>query len=103
MDRRKSWWRAPIAFVLTVGWLGLAIWWTFREGIPRMPPDQWGNLAAGVFAPLAFLWLVVGYFQQGEELRDNVSALRLQEEALRLQVQELKESVAQQTAVAAAA
>jgi hypothetical protein len=43
-------------------------------------------------APLAFLWLVLGYLQQGEELR-------LSTEALRLQAEELKNSVEQQRAL----
>jgi len=103
MNPQKSRWRTPIALLVSVGWLVLGAWWVFRDGVPGLQLDQWGDLAGGAFAPLAFLWLVVGYLQQGEELRDNVRALHLQEEALRLQVQELKESVQQQTAVATAA
>ncbi|MBF4211172.1 hypothetical protein EI533_26100 [Pseudomonas donghuensis] len=45
---------------------------------------------AGVFSPLAFLWLVLGFVQQGFELR-------ISSDALRLQAKELKASVAQQT------
>src|SRR5262245_17358401 len=97
MYPRKSRWRTPIAMFVSAAWLSLGLWWIFRGGVPLLQLDQWGDLAAGAFAPLAFLWLVVGYLQQGEELRDNVRALNLQEEALRLQVQELRESVQQQT------
>ena len=43
--------------------------------------------------PLAFLWLVVGYHQQGEELRLNTQALSLQ-------VTELQNSIAQQKIIA---
>jgi hypothetical protein len=104
----KSQWRTPTALVFTTSWLLLALWWTFFRpssawAIPNMDPNAWGDWAGGTFAPLAFLWLVIGYFQQGEELRDNVKALHLQEKALHLQVQELRESVEQQTAAAVAA
>lgn len=61
-----------------------------------MPPNAWGDFFAGVSAPMAFLWLVVGYFQQGDELRQNTQALKLQEKALQLQVEELRASVEQQ-------
>jgi len=39
-----------------------------------------GDFVAGVTAPLAFWWLVLGYFQQGIELRQNVEALERQSE-----------------------
>lgn len=54
-----------------------------------MPPNAWGDFLAGTFAPLAFMWLVFGYRQQGEELKQNT-------EALKLQAEELKNSVEQQ-------
>jgi hypothetical protein len=36
-----------------------------------------------VTRPLALLWLILGYLQQGEELRLNTPALQLQQEELR--------------------
>lgn len=52
--------------------------------------NAWGDFFAGFFAPLAFLWLVLGYLQQGEELKHST-------EALKLQAEELRNSVAQQS------
>lgn len=52
--------------------------------------NEWGDFFAGFFSPLAFLWLVLGYLQQGEELRNSSVALRLQAD-------ELKNSVEQQS------
>lgn len=69
---------------------------TFKCGVPDMTPNEWGDWSAGMAAPVAFLWLVLGYFQQGEELRANV-------EALTLQTEELKHTVAHQSAIAAQA
>jgi len=54
-----------------------------------MKPNEWGDFFAGFFAPLAFLWLVLGYLQQGQELQ-------LSTQALQLQADELKNSVEQQ-------
>jgi hypothetical protein len=51
--------------------------------------NEIGDLAAGVFGPLAFLWLILGYLQQGKELRASTDALKLQ-------AQELNNSVTQQ-------
>lgn len=76
----------------------------FSDAMP-LTLNEWGDFMAGFFAPLAFMWLVLGYFQQGEELRQNTEALKLQaeelrssNEALRLQAEELKNSVEQQRA-----
>jgi hypothetical protein len=63
-----------------------------RDMLSAMTPNTWGDFFAGSFSPLAFLWLVLGYLQQGEELR-------LSTEALRLQADELKHSVEQQRAL----
>ena len=54
--------------------------------------NQFGDLLAGLLGPLAIFWLILGFFQQGDELRNSVHALRLQAE-------ELKQSVEQQKAM----
>lgn len=57
-----------------------------------LKPNEWGDAFAGLFAPVAFLWLVLGFLQQGTELQ-------LSTRALELQVTELKNSVEQQQAL----
>ena len=47
-------------------------------GFATQPPEQLGNFLEGAFAPLAFLWLVIGYFLQQKELEQNTDALRTQ-------------------------
>ena len=37
--------------------------------------NEWGDWAAGIAAPLAFLWLVLGYMQQGAEISENTREL----------------------------
>lgn len=59
------------------------------DELSRLELNALGDFLAGAFGPLAILWLVLGYFQQGEELRQNT-------EALHLQAEELRQSVAQQ-------
>ncbi|MDC4990929.1 hypothetical protein OHW12_15595 [Acinetobacter baumannii] len=58
--------------------------------------NELGDFLAGVFAPLAFLFLYLGYKQQGFELQQNTQALNLQ-------AAELKNSVEQQRLLVEAA
>ena len=53
-----------------------------------MSLNEWGDFFAGASAPLALLWLMIGYFQHGEELRLNTEALRTQQMELKQQVAE---------------
>ena len=54
--------------------------WTEIRG---MPANNLGDFLAGAFSPMAFAWLVLGFIQQGIELRQNSAALTLQAEELR--------------------
>jgi len=84
--------RVRIGIYLTIGWvIGWAILLGFNWDTARlMRFNEWGDFFAGVSGPLALAWLVVGYFQQGEELQKNTTALGKQEEALLEQVAWLK-------------
>lgn len=59
--------------------------------------NEFGGFLAGVFAPIAFFWLILGYMQQGKQLEQNTMALEQQEKALQLQIQEMREGIKQQT------
>jgi len=76
---------------VSVAYAGLLVWlvWVRFDKLPDMELNTIGDFLAGAFSPLAFFWLVVGYFQQGHELGQNT-------EALRLQVQEMSAAVEQQ-------
>lgn len=52
----------------TIGW----------SNIGHAPIETVGNFLEGAFAPLAFLWLVIGYFLQKKELMQNTDAIRMQ-------------------------
>ncbi|AVO55402.1 hypothetical protein [Ectopseudomonas mendocina] len=91
--------------VLTAVWLvglGVAVYLNIDKAA-SMELNSWGDFLAGGFAPLAFFWLVIGYFQQGRELKLSTKALEKQEEALKLQVEELRSSVEQQKELVKAA
>ncbi|WP_030142143.1 hypothetical protein [Pseudomonas fluorescens] len=60
-----------------------------------MPLNNVGDFLAGAFGPIAFFWLILGFMQQGIELR-------LSADALKMQADELRASVEQQTALVAA-
>ncbi|VVP56586.1 hypothetical protein [Pseudomonas fluorescens] len=88
------------------GWLGavltaiyllvmLKLVWGRVGTLQTMELNALGDFLAGAFGPVAFLWLVLGYIQQGQELRQGT-------EALILQAKELKNSVEQQAIIATA-
>ncbi|NSX21865.1 hypothetical protein HTV13_18815 [Pseudomonas putida] len=37
--------------------------------------NELGDFLAGIFGPLALFWVVIGYFQQGEEVRNSTKEL----------------------------
>ncbi len=55
--------------------------------------NEWGDFVAGFVGPLALLWLVLGYFQQQKEIRQNTEALHLQREEMRKAAEEQKNLV----------
>ena len=67
--------------------LGTVIYFKYADA-DVMSLNEWGDFLAGTSAPLALLWLVIGYFQHGAELKLNTKALKMQEEELRRQVEE---------------
>lgn len=56
-----------------------------------LSPNEVGDFLAGAFAPLAFLWLVIGYRMQALELEQNSKALRQQAEEMRSAVEQASE------------
>ncbi|WP_155496376.1 hypothetical protein [Comamonas testosteroni] len=63
--------------------------------------NEFGDMLAGFVGPVAFLWLILGYLQQGEELKENGKALKLQAEELNRSVEEQRaQAVAIQKQVA---
>ena len=81
---------------VTIVWLllfALFTWGRWSE-VAELKPNEVGDYLAGAFAPLAFFWLVLGFFQQGSELRNSGRALWLQGEELQNSVQQQRDLVA---------
>ena len=73
-------WRIWLGLVITISWVAGGI--LFVNYVNESDPSQTDSLAAvgsfleGAFAPLAFLWLVLGLFIQQRELANNTEAIR---------------------------
>jgi hypothetical protein len=79
---------------ITVVWLAvIVVFWIFGGLTSPSSLNELGDFLAGAFAPIAFLWLILGYIQQGKQLDQNTKALEQQERALQLQIEEMRESV----------
>jgi hypothetical protein len=90
------------SYSLSISGVVLTSLWLIAAGIychsrwdvlVELKPDAVANFAAGVCAPLAFLWLVLGFFQQGQELRNSGRALWLQGRELQQSVEQQRELV----------
>lgn len=73
-------WRIWFGTVVTVLWIGGGIGYLYyvSRATPQteFTPEVIGTFLEGAFAPLAFLWLVIGLFIQQRELARNSEALR---------------------------
>ncbi len=79
-------WLLWLGLVLTAIWIGLGFIYILEVLGPirfiNQGADQIGGFLEGAFAPLAFLWLVIGFFLQQRELDENTRAIKGQYEAL---------------------
>lgn len=86
MIREAPDWRIWLGLTITVAWLALGIGYIAADigwrNFVHLPADELGSFLEGAFAPLAFLWLVIGYFLQQKELQQNTQALRAQAEEI---------------------
>jgi hypothetical protein len=73
-------WRISFGIVVTFFWIGAGGWYVLQvaQATPGrdLTPGVIGSFLEGAFAPLAFLWLVIGLFIQQKELAKNSEALR---------------------------
>jgi hypothetical protein len=84
-----------VAIIATTIWIASgAILVSLRiDEVKSLQLNAVGDFLAGFFSPIAFLWLVFGYFQQGEELSLNTQALELQVKELRRSVEHQRDLV----------
>lgn len=70
-----------VAFGLTITipyllWAANLVFFKEYSKFKALGLNELGDLLAGIFGPLAFLWLVIGYMQQGRELRFQIEELK---------------------------
>lgn len=83
--------------IVTAIWVTIIVLIYFFTGLGHPKSlNELGDFLAGVFAPIAFFWLILGYMQQGKQLDQNTKALEQQERALQLQIGEMREGIKQQ-------
>ncbi|TFL19667.1 hypothetical protein [Jannaschia formosa] len=76
----------------SVLYLICGLWWAVSiDAFTDLRPNELGDTLAGFFGPLAVFWLILGFFQQGAELRNSVATLKLQAEELAKSVEQQKE------------
>ena len=80
-------WRVTLGLTLTTVWISTGLVYLLSVvGIGNfvmLPTADIGSFLEGAFAPLAFLWLVIGHFMQQKEITANTTAIKLQEESAR--------------------
>ena len=83
----RSDWRLRVSVGLTAVWLVLGFLYISNivgwNGFVQQQAPALGSFLEGAFAPLAFLWLVVGFFLQQRQLEQNTSMLSAQLETMR--------------------
>ena len=82
-----------IGILISAIWLaiiGTLLFFKWELAI-KLSLNEWGDFLAGVTAPLAFLWLIVGYGLQRKELKANTEALLFQRDEMANQAKELAE------------
>jgi hypothetical protein len=84
-------WRIWLGLIITIFWIAGGLWYISRvsETVPtqNFSLDAVGSFLEGAFAPLAFLWLVIGLFIQQRELANNTEAIRRTSEQSEKQTQ----------------
>lgn len=91
LDDRRERRRLPlVGLLLSALYVGGVALYLFVQG--QNPADlrlnELGDFLGGVSSPLAFLWLVLGFFQQSREIRLSGKALQLQASEMRRSVDE---------------
>lgn len=91
----KNWGFGHWGLLASCGYVALIcsiVFWNW-EAFRQLEPNAWGDFLAGTFGPLALGWVVLGFFQQGRELKNSVETLKLQAEELANSVEQQKQMV----------
>jgi len=91
MKKDERWWGGYGTAVYLGGWILVVS--ARHDELFGLSLNELGDFLAGSFGPIAFGWLVLGYMQQGKELKVSSDALRLQADELRSSVEAQRELV----------
>lgn len=103
----QGWGPTDVGWTLTIAWECVLIWIAIQpssepERYPNkfyefanLKPSEMGDTLAGVFAVLAFVWIIVTVFLQSSELREQRNEFRQQREAS----QDMARAMAAQAAI----
>jgi len=80
-------WRILLGLGITTAWMGAGLYYLSVvvgwNNFVLLPTADIGSFFEGAFAPLAFLWLVIGHFLQQKEITANTRAISMQERSTR--------------------
>lgn len=80
-------WRIALGLTITLLWFTAGIFYLLSivgsNNFVHLPTADIGSFLEGAFAPLAFLWLVIGHFMQQKEISANTKAINVQEQSAR--------------------
>lgn len=80
-------WRIVFGLSITTLWFSAGLFYLLgivgAGNFIHLPTADIGSFLEGAFAPLAFLWLVIGHFMQQKEISSNTRAIKLQEQSAR--------------------
>jgi hypothetical protein len=80
-------WRIAFGLSITILWISAGLYYLIvvvgSNNFVHLPTADIGSFLEGAFAPLAFLWLVIGHFMQQKEISSNTRAIKLQEQSAR--------------------
>lgn len=86
-------WRITLGLIITLFWIVGSIWYVAVISIDDAEQTHsmatMGSFLEGAFAPLAFMWLVLGMFIQQRELSNNTEAIRRTVEQSEIQTKAL--------------
>jgi hypothetical protein len=90
-------WRVAFGLAVTLIWISAGMTYLLDlvgwDNFIHLPTADLGSFLEGAFAPLAFLWLVIGHFMQQKEITANTRAIHIQERsAQRLEVHSQRDS-----------
>jgi len=90
-------WRVAVGVLITIAWISAGYVYLVSivgwDEFVHLPTADIGSFLEGAFAPLAFLWLVIGHFLQQKEITANTRAISIQEmSARRLELHSRRDS-----------